>query len=166
MSRIAFSQTNVRLPRRSGFTLVELLIVLGILVMLFAIVGPRVLSSGKKADVNVARTQIGSFKAILDNYYLDLKTFPTTEQGLIALVERPDDLPDDANWDGPYMDGNLPKDPWGRDYLYEYPSSHEEGRDFPDIWSLGPDRQEDSGDEIINWKSDEDESDRESSSTE
>lgn len=147
----------------SGFTLVELLIVLGILVMLFAIVGPRVLSQGKKADANLAATQIAAFKPILDFYYIDMKSFPSTEQGLLALYQRPDDLADDAAWDGPYGDGvEVPKDPWGREYRYEYPSTHSE-RDFPDIWSVGADGEDDTEDDIVNWKK-EDEEGRSSSS--
>ena len=152
-----FRQVNNRLRGAHGFTLVELLIVLGILVMLFAIVGPRVLRSGKKADSNLAATQIGAFKPILEHYYIDMKTFPTTEQGLAALYERPDDLSDDTKWDGPYGDGaEVPADPWGKPYHYEYPSSHSE-LDFPDIWSLGPDGEEDTGDDLVNWKQDDQE---------
>ncbi|MCA9260054.1 MAG: type II secretion system major pseudopilin GspG [Planctomycetales bacterium] len=147
---------------RRAFTLVELLIVLGILVMLFAIVGPRVLRSGKKADVNLARTQLGAFKATLDHYYVDLKSYPTTEQGLDALYERPEDLAEEAEWDGPYGDGSEPPlDPWGRDYQYEFPSSRTE-RDFPDIWSLGPDGEEDTEDDVVNWTKDEDDQQDES----
>jgi general secretion pathway protein G len=141
---------------QSGFTLVELLIVLGILVMLFAIVGPRVLRSGKKADANLAATQIAAFKPILEHYYIDMKTYPTTEQGLNALYERPDDLPKDANWDGPYGDGSeVPLDPWKHEYQYEFPSSRSD-RDFPDIWSLGSDGEEDTDDDIVNWKQEDD----------
>lgn len=151
--RTAPAQRAARRPTpAAGFTLVELLIVLGILVMLFAIVGPRVLSRGKKADANLAATQIGSFKPILEHYYIDMKSYPTTEQGLAALYERPDDLADDSAWDGPYGDGiEVPKDPWGRSYKYEYPSTHSE-RDFPDIWSLGADGEEDTEDDVVNWK--------------
>jgi len=151
---------KVNRPRSGphGFTLVELLIVLGILVMLFAIVGPRVLRSGKKADSNLASTQIAAFKLILDHYYIDMKTYPTTEQGLAALYERPEGLPDGSKWDGPYGDGaEVPVDPWGKQYQYEYPSSHDQ-LDFPDISSLGADGEEDSGDELINWQEDDKES--------
>ena len=149
--------TSRRKSAGAGFTLVELLIVLGILVMLFAIVGPRVLQRGKKADANIASTQIAAFKPVLDHYYIDLKSYPTTEQGLAALYERPDDLADDADWDGPYGDGfEVPKDPWGRKYKYEYPSTHSK-RDFPDIWSLGADGEEDTEDDVVNWKKERDE---------
>lgn len=145
-------KVNRRPTRSHGFTLVELLIVLGILVMLFAIVGPRVLRSGKKADANLASTQIAAFKLILDHYYIDMKTYPATEQGLDALYERPDDLPDDSKWDGPYGDGSeTPTDPWGNPYQYEFPSSHDQ-LDFPDIWSLGSDGEEDTEDDLVNWK--------------
>lgn len=148
----------------TGFTLVELLIVLGILVMLFAIVGPRVLSQGKKADANLAATQIAAFKPILDFYYIDMKSFPSTEQGLLALYQRPDDLADDAAWDGPYGDGiEVPKDPWGREYRYEYPSTHSE-RDFPDIWSVGADGEDDTEDDVVNWKKEDEEGGRSSES--
>ena len=144
--------TQAKQSRRPAFTLVEVLIVLGILVMLFAIVGPRVLRSGKKADVNVANTQISSFKPILEHYYIDMKTFPTTEQGLAALYERPDELDEESKWDGPYGDGlTVPTDPWGNEYQYEYPPSDSE-RDFPNIWSLGPDGEEDTDDDIVNWE--------------
>ena len=151
------NKTRARL--RTGFTLVEILIVLGILVMLAAIVGPRVLRSGKKADVNLATTQLSSFKAILDTYYIDLKTFPTTEQGLDALYERPDGLPEDSAWDGPYGEGDdVPKDPWGRKYKYEFPSTRDEKRDFPDIWSVGFDGEDDTDDDVVNWTKEDDES--------
>jgi general secretion pathway protein G len=146
--------------RRSGFTLVELLIVLGILVMLFAIVGPRVLRSGKKADANIAATQIAAFKPILEHYVIDVKSFPSTEEGLAALYERPEDISEDSPWDGPYGDGNdVPVDPWGNTYQYEYPPSHSE-RDFPDIWSFGPDREDGTDDDIVNWKEEDEGEDR------
>ena len=149
-----FANRSAR-PRRTGFTLVELLIVLGILVMLFAIVGPRVLRSGKKADADLATTQIAAFKPILELYYIDMKSFPSTEQGLKALYERPEDVEEDSRWDGPYGDGfDVPTDPWGNDYQYEYPPTHSK-RDFPEIWSSGPDGEEDTEDDVINWKAEE-----------
>ncbi len=137
--------------RHSGFTLVELLIVLGILVMLLAIVGPRVLRSGKKADVNVAKSQIASFKAILQTYHVDMKSYPSTEQGLAALYRRPENLEEGSPWDGPYGDGSqIPRDPWSNEYLYEYPSTHGQ-IDYPDIWSVGPDGEDGTEDDITNW---------------
>ncbi len=74
---------------RLGFTLVEMLVVLGILVVLVSLVAPRIIGSQKKADIKAAKTQIGMIKAALEHYALDTKSYPTTEQGLQALIERP-----------------------------------------------------------------------------
>ncbi len=137
--------------RRSGFTMVELLIVLGILVMLFAIVGPRVLKSGKKADANVAKAQVAAFKPMLEHYHIELKSYPTTEQGLASLYHKPNDIGDILTWDGPYGDGDsLPLDPWGREYKYAFPSTHGHS-DYPDIWSVGPDGEDGTEDDVCNW---------------
>ncbi|MBN1855180.1 MAG: type II secretion system major pseudopilin GspG [Pirellulales bacterium] len=141
-----------RRSRRRAFTLIELLIVLGILVMLLAFVGPRVLRSGEKADIKMATVQIGGFKGALDNYYYDMKTYPTTEQGLKALLREPEDLGEDSKWDGEYIDGDsIPEDPWGNPYQYEWPSTHGNKR-FPNIWSCGPDGEDGTDDDICNWK--------------
>jgi len=139
-------------PRREGFTLIEMLLVLAILVILAGLVGPRILGSQKKADINTTRAQIGGLKMSLEHYALEMKTFPSTEDGLQALIKEPSD-PDDADrWGGPYLDADqMPQDPWGHEYQYEYPPSHSE-RDFPDIWSFGPDGEDGTDDDIVNWK--------------
>jgi general secretion pathway protein G len=136
---------------RSGFTLAELLVVLSILVVLLALVLPRVLGSKKKADIKLAKSQIGLFRGPLEEYAVDCKGFPTTEQGLEALVVEPPDLPSGAKWSGPYID-EVPKDPWGQDFQYQYPPEYNI-KDFPDIWSYGPDFDDDS-DDICNWTKD------------
>lgn len=142
--------------RRAGFTLMEMLLVLAILVVLMGLVGPRILSSQKKADINTTKTQIGQLKSTLQHYALDMRTFPSTEEGLKALIEEPSDPDAAEKWDGPYLDASeLPKDPWGNDYQYEYPPSHGKG-DFPDIWSYGPDGQDGTDDDIVNWTKEED----------
>lgn len=138
-----------RLGRR-GFTLVEMLIVLGILVLMFAMVVPRFLGSQKKAKLDLAASQIGSFRAALEHYYLDCDGFPTTEQGLAALASRPADLADRVTWRGPYVSGQIAADPWGNPYNYEYPPTHGTD-DLPDIWSSGPDGEEGSEDDICSW---------------
>jgi len=136
----------------SGFTLVELLIVLGILAMLMALVAPRVLKSGEKANVKKAQVDIAAFKEVLKMYKLDMKKFPTTEQGLAALSEEPEDLGDQSPWDGPYLETDgVPMDPWDNPYQYEYPSTHGKS-DYPDIWSYGPDGEDGTEDDIVNWK--------------
>lgn len=137
-------------PTRRGFTLVEMLVVLGILVVLVSLVAPRIIGSQKKADIKAAKTQIGMIKAALEHYALDTKRYPTTEQGLQALIERPADLDESTPWEGPYLSGSLPKDPWGNDYMYEYPGTHTNS-DEPEIWSLGPDKEDNTEDDICSW---------------
>ncbi|MCU0960511.1 MAG: type II secretion system major pseudopilin GspG [Pirellulaceae bacterium] len=143
---------NRRKNHRAGFTLLELMIVLVILVLLFAMVGPRLLGSQKKADIKAAQTQIGNFESALNLYAVEMRTFPSTEDGLQALFEPPADERSAAKWDGPYLDGNaLPLDPWDNPYQYEYPAVNNR-RDFPDIWSWGPDGEADTDDDIVNWQ--------------
>ncbi|MBM4088453.1 MAG: type II secretion system protein GspG [Planctomycetes bacterium] len=138
--------------RREAFTLLELMIVLVILVLLFAMVGPRLLGSQKKADAKLARTQISNLEAALELYHVDMRSFPSTEDGLRALLEAPSDERAARKWEGPYLDDDvLPVDPWDNQFEYEYPSSHQRSGK-PAIWSLGPDGEGDTGDEITNWQ--------------
>jgi general secretion pathway protein G len=138
--------------RRQAFTLLELMIVLVILVLLFAMVGPRLLGSQKKADIKAAKTQIGNLESALELYAVDMRTFPSSEDGLQALIEPPSDERAAAKWEGPYLDDDvLPVDPWDNPFEYEYPPTNNT-RDFPDIWSLGPDGEADTDDDIGNWR--------------
>ncbi len=83
-----------------------------------------------------------------------MRTFPSTEDGLQALIEAPSDERAARKWDGPYLDDDvLPVDPWDNPFEYEYPPTHN-NRDFPDIWSLGPDGEADTDDDIVNWRQD------------
>jgi len=128
------------------------MIVLVILVLLFAMVGPRLLGTQRKADVKAATTQIGNLESALELYAVDMRTFPSTEDGLQALVARPSDERAAQKWDGPYLDDTVPPlDPWDNPYGYEYPPSNN-GRDFPDIWSAGPDGESGTDDDIANWR--------------
>lgn len=145
------TRSSRSIRRRSAFTLLELMIVLVILVLLFAMVGPRLLGSQKKADIKAAKTQIGNLESALELYAVDMRTFPSSEDGLQALIEPPSDERAAAKWDGPYLDDNvLPRDPWDNDYQYEYPPTNNT-RDFPDIWSFGPDGEDGTDDDIGNW---------------
>jgi general secretion pathway protein G len=148
-----------RYTTRRGLTLLELMIVLIILVGLMAIVGPRLLGTQKKADIRTAQAQIGNLVASLKMYAADMKTFPLTEEGLTLLVSRPEDEALARNWDGPYVEGGkLPLDPWGSEFQYEYgaeaagedTASEDSGSDFPRIFSIGPDRQPGTADDISN----------------
>lgn len=107
----------------SGFTLIELLIVMVIISLLAALVAPRFFGQEKKAKQRGAKGQIALLESAVDTYRLDIGRYPTTEQGLEALRERPDGI---DKWDGPYLRKELPLDPWGNPYLYESPSEHGE----------------------------------------
>ena len=119
--------------RRSGFTLIELLVVLVILGLLAGLVGPRVLKYLGGAKSDTAGLQIAEFGAGLDLFHLEVGRYPTSEEGLIALVSKPTGL---ANWQGPYFRKNtIPEDPWGNSYHYQYPGENGEY----DLYSLGGD---------------------------
>ncbi len=145
---------TIKKAQRQGFTLMEVLLVLVILVVLMGFAVPALLGSKKKADIDAAKTQIGLFRTSLEKYALDLGDFPVTEQGLDVLVVEPSDLEEEqlANWAGPYITTigkKAPNDPWGNEYFYEYPSMYEST--YPDIWSSGPDGKEGTDDDIVNW---------------
>lgn len=118
-----------------GFTLIEIMVVVVILGILAAVVVPRVMSRPDEARVVKAGQDIRALSAALDLYRLDNFTYPSTDQGLEALVEKPLDLPQGARWKtGGYI-GRLPEDPWGNSYQYLQPGQHGEF----DLYSLGAD---------------------------
>lgn len=142
---------NRRNRRRYAFTLLELMIVLVILVLLLAMVGPRLLGTQKKAYIKNTKAQIGIFKTSLDTYAAEVGHYPSSEDGLQALLDPPSDERAAQKWEGPYLDTDvLPLDPWDNDYQYEYPPTNNR-RDFPDIWSYGPDGEDGTDDDITNW---------------
>ena len=139
-----------RKRREAGVTLIEMLVVVTIIGLFVALVGPALWKNTDKARITAARSQIQNFMTALGSYKLDTGMFPTTEQGLQALRVRPEGL---TQWNGPYMPQDIPKDPWAHDYVYKYPGEH---GDEPDITSLGQDGQP-GGDglnaDIVSWKS-------------
>lgn len=137
--------------RRGGFTLVEVLLVLVILVILVSLVVGGYTAAQKKANLNAAKTQIGLFETPLDMYYMDTNAYPTSEQGLEALLEPPADLRNPKKWGpDPYLKKRVPLDPWGDPYQYECPGRH--NPNSYDIWSLGPDGAEGTVDDVGNWE--------------
>ncbi len=117
-----------------GFTLLELLVVLAILGLLIGLVAPAALRQLGSAKEKIAHQSIERLASVLDIYKLDVGTYPTTEQGLQALVARPDGV---SHWSGPYLKGQgVPEDPWGHPFLYRMPSERP-GHDY-DLYSLGP----------------------------
>ena len=107
--------------REAGFTLIELMIVLFILGLLAALVAPRLIGQVGKAKTKTAQAQIHLLATTLDLFYLDTGRYPTTEEGLKILRDKPDNLP---SWSGPYMDKAVPNDPWGRPYIFKSPGDH------------------------------------------
>jgi general secretion pathway protein G len=138
------TMTRIR-RRRHGFTLIEVLLVLAILVVLGAIVGVNVMNAQRRAQADTAKAQIGSLEGLMQQYALDVGSFPTTDQGLEALNAAPGDLRNPSKWRGPYSNKEIPADPWGNPYQYEL-----EGADQIRIWSFGPDRQSGTADDITN----------------
>ena len=128
---------------RRGFTLVELLVVVTILGILVAVVGVRVVRHPDKARRAAAKAQIAIFKQGLEEFYIDTGLYPTNEEGLKALVEKPMDADIGDAWTGPYLE-RIPDDPWGREYIFRQPGA--EGTDF-DIICYGKDGAE-GGEEV------------------
>ncbi len=118
-----------------GFTLIELLIVLVILSLLAALVGPALVERLKPAKRTAARAQIEEFASALDNFYVDVGRYPTTEEGLSALVDKPESV---KIWKGPYLKKSVPGDPWGNPYIYRSPGQ----KSGYDIISYGADGKE------------------------
>jgi general secretion pathway protein G len=132
---------------RRGFTLLELLVVMVIIGLLAGYVGPKYFSQIGKSEVKVVRAQIDALGKALDQFRLDIGRYPSTEQGLASLVTRP---ANEARWDGPYLQKDVPLDPWGNAYVFIMPGEHGEY----DLLSYGRDGSpggDGDGVDITNW---------------
>lgn len=135
---------------RNGFTLIELMLVVIIISALVAMVMPRLAGRSEQARVAAAKADItANIPTALKLYELDNGNFPTTEQGLQALLTKPSSSPVPINWNGPYLE-KKPIDPWGREYQYKSPGTHRP-HDY-DLYSLGKDGKEGSDDDVVNWE--------------
>jgi general secretion pathway protein G len=135
-------------PGDPGFTLLELLVVLVIIGLLAGYVAPQYFSQIGKSEAKVAQAQIESFNKALAQYRIDVGRYPTTEQGLQALLTRPQS---EQKWAGPYLAKAVPMDPWGKQYFYKSPGQHGEY----DLYSFGKDGVTGgSGDatDVVSWK--------------
>jgi general secretion pathway protein G len=131
--QVAKKQTR---PGEHGFTLVEMLVVITIIGLIMGLIGPRVLNYLSESKVKAAKIQMQSFASALDLFYLDAGRYPSTSEGLAALVRH---TPGVQAWNGPYLkSGSVPNDPWNHPYVYRAPGEH----GAFDIVSLGADGQE------------------------
>jgi general secretion pathway protein G len=141
--------------KRIGFTLLEVLLVVGILALLAAFVVPNLIGAKDEANIKLTKAAVGRNGTIanaLKRYRLHVGVYPETDEGLAALYEIPDSLDEeDGKWNGPYLDGDPEdlRDPWGREYEYRSPGEFNE--ESYDLWSLGPDEKDDD-DDIKNWR--------------
>jgi general secretion pathway protein G len=142
-----YSKMSERKLKSRGFTLIELLIVMIILGLLASLVAPKLFQKVGTSKQKAAKTQIALFETALDAFRLDIGRYPTTEEGLQALRKNPGL----EKWAGPYLPKDIPKDPWGRDYVYKCPGDHGEY----DLYSLGADGKEGGEGEnadIVSWE--------------
>lgn len=123
-----------RARREAGYSLLEILIVLAIIALIAALVGPRLFAQLDRSKTTAARVQAKALESALETMRLDIGRYPTVSEGLPLLSTAGEGV---ANWSGPYLAGGLPKDPWGRDYLYAAPVG--EGPAEPKVTSLGSD---------------------------
>lgn len=133
---------------RKGFTFLEVIVVVAILILLATIIIVRYKGQVDQAKVDRTRIQIKQVEQALETYYLNNGNYPTQEQGLKALVEQPEDDPVPKKWKKLFDE--IPKDSWGQEFIYIIPGEHKEY----DLFSKGPDRSEDTEDDIVNWKTD------------
>lgn len=118
-----YSTINHYIRSRQGFTLLELLVVVAIIGLLAAYVGPKYFNQLGRSEQAAAKSQIDAFKKALGAYRIDMGSYPTSEEGLAALVNKPADSSKAAKWNGPYLEGVPPADPWERPYVYISPGS-------------------------------------------
>ena len=134
--------------RERGFTFLELLVVITILGIIAAIVAPRFIGRVGPARLKAAKAQISMFETALDTFKLDTGRYPTTEEGLKALREKPSGV---DNWQGPYLPKEIPLDPWSRPYVYKCPGDHEEF-DIVSYGSDGVEGGEGENQDVASWK--------------
>ncbi len=148
--RVGRPSSTVHARRRAfGFSILELLLVLVILSILAGIVGVRFAGQSADAKIKAAQSQLTEFGTALDTYEIKTGGYPTTQQGLDALVEQPSGVDD---WPGQLLAKGVPDDQWGNEWQYRMPGTHNTAG--YDLYSFGPDGQQGGGDDITNWSED------------
>ena len=137
---------SIRSRHHQGFTLVEMLLVLVILATLAAVVVPKFAGRSKQAKETSARSQIANLEIALDMFETDNGYYPSGNGGLDELVNQPNNA---TSWQGPYIKKGVPVDPWGNNYIYEFPGK--QNNSGYDIMSMGPDGRVGGSDDITNW---------------
>jgi general secretion pathway protein G len=151
---------RVKRAKRSAFTLIEVLLVAGILALLAALAIPQLFGQAQQAKIGIAKTYVGRSGPIgkaLEAYKWDMGTYPETDDGLQALYSAPSSADDEERWKGPYLENPSTfeelKDPWDRPFMYRSPG--EVNEESYDLWSSGPDGNDDEGkegsDDVKNW---------------
>lgn len=130
------SRSKRRLARKAGYSLLEILIVISIIALLVTLVGPQVFKLFSGAQTKTAAAQMKTLKTAVSTMHLDIGRYPSDSEGLSLLVQSPGEGV--TGWNGPYLDGELPKDPWGADYIYMAPQGDEQ----PKIATFGEDKKE------------------------
>jgi general secretion pathway protein G len=152
MIRLHRLQARRRAPRPSGFTLIEILVVIVVIAILATLVAPNIFQHVGAAKSATAKSQIEMLGAALDAYRLDNGTYPTTQQGLEALWEKPTMDPP-ANWRAPYLRKPVPLDPWGKAYVYQFPgTANLQGYDLVSYGADGKPGGEGEDADIMSWK--------------
>ncbi len=139
-----------RRNRAQAFTLIELLLVMVILTILAAVVVPKFTNRSEQARETATKTDIANLEIALDSYEIDTGKYPSTDEGLEALIDEPSSSI--TNWRGPYIKKGIPKDAWGNSYVYKYPGDHNENG--YDLYSYGSDGKSGTDDDIVNWSDD------------
>jgi len=145
---ISKTRRNLETHQR-GFTLVEMLLVLVILATLAAVVVPKFAGRSKQAKVTAAKSQISNLEIAIDSFEIDMGYFPKAGNDLRDLIEEPNSN-NVQDWQGPYLKKGIPRDPWGSEYVYNYPGKMNIGS--YDISSGGPDMKTGTEDDITNWQ--------------
>ncbi|MCX7919687.1 MAG: type II secretion system major pseudopilin GspG [bacterium] len=134
-----------------GFTLMEIMLVVVIIAILAGFIIPNAVKQLPGVKIDRTKADIVNISNVIDLYYMHNGNYPTTDQGLQALIEKPTSAPIPKDWRGPYLKKKqVPVDPWGNEYKYKCPGDH--NPEEYDIWSMGPDGQDGSEDDIGNWE--------------